>query len=486
MSVPTLYQRYPNIYWQTPVATASALPLLGNVDGDVRVTLDTNEIYVWDGVGWLPVASPAAVTAITALLNTSDVTANGPGAVPATVNSVGGSTAASIHSAELAANAATSSNTPNTIVKRDGSGNFSAGTITASLTGVASGNVTSVSASSPLSSSGGFTPNITITQSSSSVNGFLSSTDWNTFNNKQPAGNYITALTGDITASGPGSVTATLATVNNNVGSFGSSTAIPTITVNAKGLVTAVSTNVVIAPAGTLTGTTLASNVVTSSLTAVGTVTIGVWNGTATAGQSFITAGTTYTTPAGITTNTVFKFTLIGGGGGGGGFAATGSSASGGGAGGGGIIWLTGLTASTGYTIAIGAAGSAGIATTPGNAGSGGNTTLLVNATTYTARGGTGSAGGSTNVNGGAGGTTTNFTIGITGQNGMGSDNSNPSAGGGGGSPPFGLGLGAADLGAGGVGQPGTGFGAGGGGAHGTGNAGGAGTAGCILVEWQN
>lgn len=205
MSVPTLYQRYPNIYWQTPVATASALPLLGNVDGDVRVTLDTNEIYVWDGVGWLPVASPAAVTAITALLNTSDVTANGPGAVPATVNSVGGSTAASIHSAELAANAATSSNTPNTIVKRDGSGNFSAGTVTASLTGVASGNVTSVSASSPLSSSGGFTPNITITQSSSSVNGFLSSTDWNTFNNKQSAltfGNLTDAGTDGIVITG--------------------------------------------------------------------------------------------------------------------------------------------------------------------------------------------------------------------------------------------------------------------------------------------
>lgn len=35
------------------------------------------------------------------------------------------------------------------------------------------------------------------------------------------------------------------------------------------------------APAGTLTGTTLASNVVTSSLTAVGTIATGVWNGTA-------------------------------------------------------------------------------------------------------------------------------------------------------------------------------------------------------------
>jgi hypothetical protein len=77
----------------------------------------------------------------------------------------------------------------------------------------------------------------------------------------------ITALTGDVTATGPGSSAATLATVNSGPGSVGSSTAIPVLTTNGKGLVTAQSTAAVIAPAGTLTGTTLASNVVSSSLT---------------------------------------------------------------------------------------------------------------------------------------------------------------------------------------------------------------------------
>ena len=58
--------------------------------------------------------------------------------------------------------------------------------------------VTSVTASAPLASSGGATPNITITQSNTTTDGYLSSTDWNTFNGKANAGanSNITSLTG--------------------------------------------------------------------------------------------------------------------------------------------------------------------------------------------------------------------------------------------------------------------------------------------------
>jgi hypothetical protein len=51
----------------------------------------------------------------------------------------------------------------------------------------------------------------------------------------------LPAFTGDATSSA-GASALTLATVNSNVGAFGSSSAIPIVTVNAKGLVTAVTT----------------------------------------------------------------------------------------------------------------------------------------------------------------------------------------------------------------------------------------------------
>lgn len=103
-------------------------------------------------------------------------------------------------------NAATNANTASTIVKRDASGNFAANTITAALTGNAS-TATALATGRTISITGD------LAYTSSSFDG-----------------------TGNVTAAG------TLATVNSNVGSFGSASAVPIITVDAKGRITAVST----------------------------------------------------------------------------------------------------------------------------------------------------------------------------------------------------------------------------------------------------
>ena len=65
---------------------------------------------------------------------TGDVTTSA-GSAATTVAQVGGASAANVATATTAANAATNANTASTIVKRDASGNFSAGTITANLSG---------------------------------------------------------------------------------------------------------------------------------------------------------------------------------------------------------------------------------------------------------------------------------------------------------------------------------------------------------------
>jgi hypothetical protein len=119
--------------------------------GSSSPTGNPNKVAVFDSRGFLASSTvdSSAMASLPQIISglSGDVTAVGPGAVTATVNSVGGSTAANVHSAELSANAATNLNTNNTIVKRDASGNFSAGTITANLTGNVTGNASGTAAS---------------------------------------------------------------------------------------------------------------------------------------------------------------------------------------------------------------------------------------------------------------------------------------------------------------------------------------------------
>jgi hypothetical protein len=117
--------------------------------------------------------------------------------------------------------------------------------------------LTGLSATAPLSyvnTTGVFS----ISQANTTTNGYLSSFDWNTFNNKQIALTFGNLTSTDITVTGGTAAiigagsTLTLATVNTNTGTFGSSTAIPVITVNGKGLITALTTTAVSIPSGAL------------------------------------------------------------------------------------------------------------------------------------------------------------------------------------------------------------------------------------------
>ncbi len=77
------------------------------------------------------------------------------------------------------------------------------------------------------------TLSIPLASTASVTAGLISNTDYAAFTAKQAAGNYITALTGDLTAAGPGSAAATLAPTGVGAGSYAK------VTVDAKGRVTA-------------------------------------------------------------------------------------------------------------------------------------------------------------------------------------------------------------------------------------------------------
>lgn len=132
-------------------------------------------------------------------------------------------------------NAATAANTASTLIKRDASGNFIAGTITAALTGNAS-----------------------------------TATTWATARNLSLTGDGSATLS-NVNGSAAVSAALTLATVNSNVGSFGGTTSIPIITVNAKGLITGVSTATISTALSIAGGTgTDTVNVGTDTLTFAG------------------------------------------------------------------------------------------------------------------------------------------------------------------------------------------------------------------------
>ena len=177
---------------------------------------------------------------------------------------------------------ATNLNTASKLVLRDASGNFNAGTITATITGNVTGDLTGNSAGIHTGnvtgnltgnsagihtgavtgdltgdSAGIHTGNVTGNLTGNSAGIHTGAVTGEVTGNAATATALATARTitiaGDVDATGVAfdgtgniSLTTVLDTVNANVGQFGSTTAVPIVTVNAKGLVTAVTTAAIV------------------------------------------------------------------------------------------------------------------------------------------------------------------------------------------------------------------------------------------------
>ena len=143
---------------------------------------------------------------------------------------------------------------------------FAGGTLSATGSG---GTVTSVTGTAPVVSSGGATPAISMAAASSTVNGYLTSTDWTTFNSK--GSGTVTSVSATSPVTSTGGATPTIAIPAATTSASGYLTSTDWNTFNGKGSGTV--TSVAALTLGT-TGTDLSSTVATGTTTPVITLNV--------------------------------------------------------------------------------------------------------------------------------------------------------------------------------------------------------------------
>jgi hypothetical protein len=247
------------------------------------------------------------------------------------------------------------------------------GTSTSLGGSISVGTVTSVTGTAPVVSSGGATPAISMAAASTTVDGYLTSTDWNTFNNKGSGTVTSVSATSPVTSTGGATPTIAMPAATTSVSGYLTSTDWNTFNSKGSGTVTAIS----VVSANGLAGSS--SGGATPALTLSTTVT-GLLKGNGTA-ISAATSGTDYA-PATSGTSILY-------GNGSGGFSnvtigsglsfSTGTLSASGGAG---VTSfqtsLTGLTPSTASTGVVTLAGTLGVAS-----GGTGLTSLTANYVPY-------------------------------------------------------------------------------------------------------
>lgn len=219
--------------------------------GTIRYNTSSSAFEGYTSTGWGIIVAGAAVTSFSAGTTglTPSTASTGAVVLGGTLNVANGGTGTATPALVAGTNVTISGTWPNQTISSSNPG----------------GTVTSVTGTAPVVSSGGTTPAISMAAATTSVNGYLTSTDWTTFNNKQPAGTYVNSVsgtTGRITSTGGVTPIIDLASGVATAGTTGSATLIPVVTIDTYGRVTSITTAA--NPQGTVTSVTGTAPVVSS------------------------------------------------------------------------------------------------------------------------------------------------------------------------------------------------------------------------------
>jgi trimeric autotransporter adhesin len=240
-----------------------------NLDG--ITDWQVNDWAVFNGSVWQKVDNSEAVVSVNGQTGAVNLTAVNVGATPNTTYVIAGTGISG--GGQLTGNVTITNAGVLSFNTRTGNVTLDSADVVAALgytPGTGNGTVTSVGGTAPISSSGGTTPNISIALANATTNGYLSSTDWNTFNNKQPAGTYVTSVTGTSPIASSGGTTPAISIPAANATTDGYLSSADWSTFNAKGVGNVTTVN---------TGTGLTGGPIT------GTGTISIANTTVNAGS---------------------------------------------------------------------------------------------------------------------------------------------------------------------------------------------------------
>ena len=156
-----------------------------SVDFDIQVITTTEDgCYDICQTGDIPLPDLPACTPCLTEVAVDGVTITGNGTAEDPLSAVGGGGGTPLITKEEGTNVSTNTTTLNFTGAGVTASLTSPGVVEVNVPGGGGGGVTSVSGTAPIASSGGTTPDISITQADGSTDGYLSSTDWNTFDGK--------------------------------------------------------------------------------------------------------------------------------------------------------------------------------------------------------------------------------------------------------------------------------------------------------------